>query len=127
MGLHMGTFWEKIQFWKNWKKMKTPLEGVDFDFHKIEDSDLTGIKLLNGKYRDITYYYGVVKIQEQGELATVNFEFRVLESTIYTEEQLQKDAEFVTLLGEILTEIIINQSVKHDTTRNNDTEESNIL
>lgn len=107
--------------------MKTPLEGVDFDFHKIQDSDLTGIKLLKGKYRDITYYYGVVKIQEQGELATVNFEFKVLESTIYTEEQLQKDTEFVTLLGEILTEIIINQSVKHDTTRNDDTEEFNLL
>lgn len=107
--------------------MKTPLEGVDFDFHKIQDSDLTGIKLLKGKYRDIIYYYGVVKIQEQGELATVNFEFKVLESTIYTEEQLQKDTEFVTLLGEILTEIIINQSVKHDTTRNDDTEEFNLL
>ena len=42
-------------------------------------------------------------------------------------EQLQKDTEFVTLLGEILTEIIINQSVKHDTTRNDDTEEFNLL
>lgn len=122
----METFWEKIQFWKNWTKPKTPKEGVDYEFYHIEESDLTGIKLLKGIYRGITYYYGTVKLIEQGALANLKFEFKVLNSGTHTEEALQSDEKFVTILGDILTELIISQSATYEQTRNNNTEESDL-
>jgi hypothetical protein len=123
----METFWEKIQFWKRWIKPKTPKEGVDYEFYHIENSDLTGIKLLKGDYRGITYYYGTVKLIEQGALANLKFEFKVLDSGTHDEEALQTDEKFVTILGDILTELIISESAKNEQTRNEHPEEFDIL
>ena len=119
----MEAFWKKFQFWKNWTKPKTPEEGVDYEFYHIEDSDLTGIKLLKGSYREVTYYYGTVKMQDQGALATLSFEYRILKPGNHTEESLQIDDDFVKLLGDILTEIIINESAQHEQIRKDHSEE----
>lgn len=119
----MEAFWKKILFWKNWTKPKTPKEGVDYEFYNIEESDLTGIKLLKGSYREVTYYYGTVSMKEQGALATLSFEYRILNPNNYTEEELQNDSKFVTLLGDILTEIIISESAYHEQIRKDHSEE----
>lgn len=119
----MEAFWKMLQFWKIWTKPKTPKEGVDYDFYHIEESDLTGIKLLKNSYREVTYYYGTVSMKEQGALATLSFEYRILNPGNYTIESLQNDEKFVKLLGDILMEIIINQSAEHEQIRKNDSEE----
>jgi len=118
----METFWEKIQFWKNWMKPKTPKEGVDYEFYNITNSDLTGIRLLKGSYRGVTYYYGVVKLIEQGMLANLKFEFKVIDSGTHDEDSLQSDEKFVTILGDILTELIISEKATNEQTGTDNTE-----
>lgn len=123
----MEAFWKKILFWKNWTKPKTPEEGVDYEFQPIDDSDLIGIKLLKNPYQDIFYYYGTVKMQEQGALASLYFEYRLLNVDSDKEQSLQNDEKFVKLLGDILTEIIIKETAYNEQARKNNTEEFDIL
>ena len=48
----MAALWEKIQFWK--PKMKKLEEDKDFKFVDFEDSDITGIGILAGKFKNIS-------------------------------------------------------------------------
>ena len=101
----METLWEKLLFWK---KNKTPKLGVDYQFHHFENSDLTGIRLLKGDYREVVYFYGRVGIEEQGELASLKFDYEIHEPGNHTVESLQSDEKFVILIGDILKELLIN-------------------
>jgi hypothetical protein len=103
-------------------KPKTPKEGVDYEFYNITNSDLTGIRLLKGSYRGVTYYYGVVKLIEQGMLANLKFEFKVIDSGTHDEDSLQSDEKFVTILGDILTELIISEKATNEQTGTDNTE-----
>lgn len=123
----MEIFLEKIQNLLNWKKDKTPKQDVDYEFYHIKDSTLTGIRLLKSPYRGITYYYGVVKMTELGDIAQMQFDYRILEPGTHTTEGLQKDSDFVKLIGDILTELIITEQAKNGQTREGDFEEPHIF
>ena len=101
----MEALWEKLLFWK---KNKTPKLGVDYKFHNFPDSDLTGIRLLKGDYREVIYLYGRVGIEEKGVVAALQFDYKIVESGNHTEESLQSDDKFVTIIGDILRELLIN-------------------
>ena len=123
----MEVFWKILQFFKNLKKQKTPKIGVDYEFYHIEESTLTGIRLLKGKFRGVAYYYGVVKVVEEMQIAKLSFEFRILESGNHTDEGLQSSAEFVTIIGDILSELLITEQAKNEQIGNGDFEEPNIF
>lgn len=106
----MEALWDKLLFWK---KPKPPELGKDYEFYHIEESDYTGIKLLKGKYQGITYYYGTVNIQEQGEFANLKFEYRLIDSGNYTEHQLNSDSKFVKIIGDILREILLTEEARY--------------
>jgi len=112
----MVTLWDKLQFWKSPKKLEL---NKDYEIYHYPDSDLSGIRILTGKYREVVFYYGLVKFSELGDLGRLSFESKITNTGNFTEEDLQKDDEFVTMLGDILTEMIINE-----TTRDNNSEES---
>ncbi len=116
----MATLWEKIVQLCFWKK-KMPKEGKDYKFIDFTDSELTGIMILKGDYAGVVYHYGKVRVKEQGALATLQFGYTIVNSGKHDIDLLQKDEEFSTMMGDILTEILL----KHDNEkiRNHDPEE----
>ena len=101
----MATLWAKLAFWKT-KPLK---EGVDFAFHVFADSDLSGIVLLKGDYAGVVYYYTNAKVTEEGMVARLKFGYQIVNSSSYSRDYLENDEKFVTILGDILTQIILTE------------------
>ena len=114
----MEALWEKLLFWK---KKQNPKLNKDYQFHHFENTDLTGIRLLTGDYREVVYFYGRVGIEELGEVASLKFDYEIHDAGKHTVESLQSDEKFVTLIGDILRELLINGQ-----TRTINTEEPNL-
>lgn len=119
----MEALWQKLQFWK---KPKTPKEGVDYKLYNFPDSDVTGVHLLKGEYRDVVYCYGKVKFVEEGGLGRMNFSFEIIESGEHDINVLKEDEKFVTMMGDILTHLILTEPVYNESTRADDTKESDL-
>lgn len=116
----MVTFWEKL---KNWlKKPKPPKEGVDFEFFDFPDSDLTGIHLLKGEYRGVIYYYKMASFSEAEGYPKLTFSYEIYQTGKLTHTELITDQNFDKLIGEILTELLVN----NEKTRTDDIEESDL-
>jgi len=119
----MGTLWEKLtQFFSKRKKM--PKENEDYRFIDFTDSELTGIQILKDEYAGVVYHYGKVRVKEQGEMGVLEFGYTLVNPGKHDINLLQKDDNFVTIMGDILTEILTKQA--NETIRKNDTEEFNL-
>ena len=116
----MATLWEKIVQLCFWKK-KMPKEGKDYKFIDFTDSELTGIMILKGDYAGVVYHYGKVRVKEQGEFATLEFGYTIVNPGKHDIDLLQKDDNFVTMMGDVLSEILMKQA--NETIRNNNPEE----
>jgi hypothetical protein len=90
------------------KKPVAPKINLDYQFYNLPESDLTGIRLLTGEYRGVIYLYGGVSIEEKGVVAALQFDYNVINPGNHTKESLQSDDEFVTIIGDILRELLIN-------------------
>ena len=113
--------WEKLYPWK-----KKPKYQVNEDFHFLsseEDDSITDIGILKGKYAGVVYQYGKAKIVEEGSFARLTFDYTIIDSSSFNTSDLQNDEEFVTMIGDILTEILLEKP--NEKTRNYDTEELN--
>ena len=76
-----------------------------------EDMDYYGFKFQEGKFTDVVYYYGEVKIEEdeENDQAHLNFKFQIDKGNEqYTINELNESAEFKTLIGDILADILDN-------------------
>ena len=100
----MAALWEKISFWKKSKGIEV---GIDYEFHDFEDSDLTGIRIIKGPYAGILYYYTGASVAEEGFGAVFKFGYQVVESGEYARKDLIDDEKFVTMMGDILTTLIL--------------------
>lgn len=118
----MEALWEKLLFWR--KKKVVPREGKDYKFIDFSDNTMTGIELLTGEYAGVVYHYGKVRVKEQGEMGVLEFGYTIVNPGKHDIDLLQKQEEFVTIMGDILTEILMNQA--HETTRNYDFEEPDL-
>lgn len=118
----MAALWAKIAFWK---KSDTLKDGIDYEFHDFEDSDLTGIRLLKEPYAGVLYYYTGASIAEEGFGAVFKFGYQVVESGEFTRKDLDNDEKFVTMMGDILTTIILTDG-QFESPRTFYSEESNI-
>lgn len=98
----MAALWEKLQFWR--PKKKTP----EYRLQDAPMSDATWVEITSGKYSSIIYSYGKVKFTEEFGMPKLSFGYTILHSGQYDLDTLQNDQEFVTIIGDILTEIIIN-------------------
>ena len=101
----MAALWERILFWKKPKILKL---NKDYEFFDMPDSDLTGIRLLVGDYRGVIYMYGSVGIEEKGVIASLKFDYKIVNPGNHPGESLQSDDKFVTIIGDILRELLIN-------------------
>jgi hypothetical protein len=107
-------------FWKtNQKKLK---EGVDYQLVDIEDSDLTAVKIISGKFSEVMYHYNGAKIVEEGVMARLQFGYNIINPGKFSTEQLTTNQQFSTLMGDILTQLILKEEV-YGQTRAFDTEE----
>lgn len=117
----MEILWEKIQFWKKPKMLK---EGKDFVFLTFKDSDITGIEIIDGAYKGVVYHYHKVRVLEEGEVARLQFGYTIVSPGEYDIDVLNSDEEFVTIMGDILTQLIMSES-KDEQTRTDYPEEFN--
>jgi len=82
----------------------------DYKFVESNEVEFYGIKLLTGKWKDVLYIYGKVKITEQPELdlATLGFTYNIQESGEWEPDDLINDPEFKDYLGAVLQHILEN-------------------
>jgi hypothetical protein len=122
MELAMETLWEKILNWLMfWKKQKTYKEGVDYTFHQY-GNEITAIELLREPYNQVLYHYGGVNFSEHGEVGVLNFNYSIIHSGCYEKEDLQNDQNFCTMIGDILSVLIIEQKAEDEKIGRNDTQ-----
>jgi hypothetical protein len=119
----MAALWEKTQFWKK-KSLVMYKEGIDYQFIRSDDDRITGIGILKGKYAGVLYHYGLARIVEEELVAKMQFDYTIVTSPSIPFDDLMEDQEFHTMIGDILTEILLTQS--NETIRNSDTQEFDI-
>ena len=111
-----------MTFWK--KKQVGYKEGIDYQFIPSEDEQITGIGILKGKYAGVLYHYGKAKVIEEGEFARLYFDYTIEHTPNFTVHDLTIDSEFHTMIGDILTDILLKQS--NEKIRNDNPQELNI-
>ena len=74
-----------------------------------EDIDYYGFKIQEGEYKDVIYYYGEVKIEENTDKdqAVLNFNYQIDKGNEkYSIEELQDSIKFNNLMGDILATVL---------------------
>lgn len=123
----MARFWKTLMFWKKWTK---PMynEGVDYILVDIDGEDeykITAVQLKLDNYEDVVYHYHQARVVEEGELARLQFGYTILDSAGYDIDELNKQPEFHTIMGDILTQII-TAKIEHEKTGTNNSKELNL-
>jgi len=82
-----------------------------------EDVDYFGFKIQQGEYKDVVYFYGEVKIEENEEEdnAVLNFNYKIDNGNEqYSIEQLEDSVKFNDLMGDILATILDTKNTEND-------------
>lgn len=102
----MDRLWAMLTFWRAPRSIEV---GKDFEFYDFEDSDLTGIRILRPEYAGVIYYYTNASIEEVGMGARLKFGYQVVKSGNHIKKDLENSEEFVTMIGDILSQIILSE------------------
>ena len=80
------------------------------DYQLVESNNVEfyGVKLLTGKWKNVVYIYGEVKIKESPDLdlATLGFTYNIQEPAGFEEEDLINDIHFRNYIGGVLQNLI---------------------
>ena len=114
----IAALWDKMSFRK--KKLKYQI-NEDFQFLPSDDNKITGIGILKGKYAGVLYHYGKARVIEEGDFARLTFDYTIIHTPTFSVHELQTDEEFHTMIGDILTEILMEKT--DEETRNHNFEE----
>ena len=84
-----------------------------YTFVSQENEDFASIMIKDGKFKDVIYNYGKVSIPEEDNLnedgtLPFRFEYTIIDNVGVPREEF--DEEFFTLIGDILVDIIHEQS-----------------
>ena len=101
-----------------------PLEGKDFDFIDFNDSPITGVEIKSGEYIGVVYHYGKVRVVPQGEMGVLQFGYTIVNPGKHDIDALTNDENFSIMMGDILTEILMNK--ENEKIRNHDNQEFDI-
>ena len=115
----MAALWDKIVFWK--KKM--PKHNIDYVLIDSDEGDITGVGIKTGRFAGVLYHYGQARINEEGELARLQFSYTIISSPTIPIDDLIIDEEFHTFIGDILTDILMSNENNYEKIRNNNSEE----
>ena len=88
-------------------------------FVSQEDEDFASIMIKDGKFKDVIYNYGKVSIPEEKNLnedgtLPFRFQYTILDNVGIPRENF--DEEFFVLIGDILVDIIDEQSEEDNVT-----------
>ncbi len=103
-----------------------PQHNVDYLLIDSEDHKQTGVGILAGKYAGVLYHYGKVRISDEEVQARMTFSYTIISSPLIPIDDLTQDEEFHTFIGDILTDILLNQESENEKTGNYDSEEFDI-
>lgn len=113
----MENFWRMITFWKKPKKIEYRLIPSP-----IECDDSTWVEIASGDYTGVTFCYGTIKLNQDSYIPQLSFDYVLHALGNHSVEQLTGNEEFITIMGDILTEIII----ENEPSRTNNSEESDL-
>jgi len=90
-----------------------------YTFVSRKDEDFASIMIKDGKFKDVIYNYGKVSIPEEDNLnedgtLPFRFEYTILDNVGIPRENF--DEEFFTFIGDILVDIIDEQSEEDNVT-----------
>ena len=90
-----------------------------YTFVSRKDEDFASIMIKDGKFKDVIYNYGKVSIPEEDNLnddgtLPFSFEYTIIDNVGIPRENFGED--FFTLIGDILVDIIDEQSEEDDVT-----------
>ena len=105
------------------KKPMTPQYNVDYVLIDSDEGDITGVGIKKGKFAGVLYHYGKARINEEGELARLQFSYTIVSSPTIPIDDLIVDEEFHNFIGDILTDILMSQQNHYEEIRNNDPKE----
>ena len=116
----MVQLWENLQFWKNrsMKKLKEFKDYRLFDYEDEHGRKATGIELFIKEYDGVLYHYQEARIIEEGEMGRLQFGYSIIDPGNHNITELHKDENFVNIMGEILTEVLIKK-IDDETGKNN--------
>jgi hypothetical protein len=119
----IAAFLEKMPFWK--KKMR-PQYNVDYVLIDSDDGTKTGVGIQTGEFAGVLYHYGKVRLSEEDDFARMTFSYTIVSSPKIPIDDLIQDKNFHTFIGDILTEILLNQERANEKIGNYDPEEFDI-
>ena len=90
-----------------------------YTFVSQKDEDFASIMIKDGKFKDVIYNYGKVSIPEEDNLnedgtLPFRFQYTIIDNVGIPRENFGED--FFTLIGDILVDIIDEQSEEDDVT-----------
>ena len=106
--------------------MKKYKEGIDYQFVDFNDSELTGIGLLMEGYKGVLYHYHKARVVEEGEISRLQFGYTIVNSGEHDIDALTKDEKLHTIMGDILSEILLTKQTYDEQTRTDDTQKFNL-
>ena len=95
-------------------------DGYDFD-----DAPVTAIGVLMEEYKGVLYHYHKARVVEEGEAARLQFGYTILNSGEHDIDDLTNDEKFHTIMGDILSQIIMAQQ-ENEQTRTDNSQKLNI-
>lgn len=109
----MVALWEKM-----FQKKKKPPK---YRFQNSPEDDATWVEITEGKYSSVIISYGMVRFSWELDIPKLQFSYNILYSGNHDPDLLKNDQEFVTIMGDILTEIIIhNESIRTNNSQESD-------
>lgn len=106
----MAQLWENLQFWKKQSmKIKEFKDYRLFDYQYPDGRNATGIELFIKGYEGVLYHYQEARVVEEGEFGRLQFGYTLLEPGEHSFDELQNDENFVTIMGEILTQVLLKK------------------
>jgi hypothetical protein len=101
-------------------------EDIDYKFIDIENSDITAVELLIDNYEGVVYHYHKSRIKEEGGVARLQFGYTLLDPGKHDIDELNSSSEFHTIMGDILTILLMSKAKEDESFRNNNTKKFNL-
>jgi hypothetical protein len=104
----------------------TPQHNIDYVLIDSDDGKKTGIGIKTGKFKGVLYHYGKARITEEEYQARMTFSYTIVSSPFIPIDELIENEEFHTLIGDILTDILMSQERANEKIRTYNFEEFDI-
>lgn len=78
----------------------------DYIIENVEDAFFI-VKIIKGDFNNIMYKYDRISVDHSSYLPKLSFHYTIIGAQQYSLKDLQESEEFVTLMGDILTDLIL--------------------